>query len=71
MRSPIKKAGKGQKKRGEVGRRGRLVEGVGVRGRANLWGWVFGLGRAKDGGECGIVADSGVRQPSLTNTAQP
>jgi hypothetical protein len=34
-RSPTKKAGKVRKERGEVGRRGRLVEGEGVRGRAN------------------------------------
>jgi len=34
-RSPTKKAGKGRKERGEVGRRGRLVEGEGVRGGAD------------------------------------
>ena len=32
---PPKKERNGQKKRGEVGRRGRLVEGQGVRGGAN------------------------------------
>jgi hypothetical protein len=34
-RSPTKKAGKVRKERGEVAIRGRLVEGEGVRGRAN------------------------------------
>jgi len=53
MRSPNEKAGKGQKKRGEVARRGRLVEGVGVGGRGKS-GQAFKVSGERWGrvGEC-------------------